>query len=267
MNDTAMKRRSLGYCQDMGSASTALQALEVVASAQPMGVSELGRRLGVSKPAAQRALQALAESGWIHRSDEQPGRWVLTVKVVALAAEVGGELGLRDVARPVMRGLADSTGEAIHVSVLDGADVVTIDQIDSTHVLRIHWSTGTRSPAYASASGKAMLAALPVDDRDRHLPAELDSMTAHTITDRDGLHRELDVIADRGYSLQLGELRDDVASVAAPILARPGHPVAAVSIFMPAHRFPEDQTEHLGTLVTKAAATISTSLGISSGPR
>jgi len=36
-----------------------------------------------------------------------------------------------------------------------GAYVVTIDQVDSTQVLRIHWSTGTRSRAYAAASGKA----------------------------------------------------------------------------------------------------------------
>ena len=246
----------------MGSASTALQALEAVAAAQPMGVSELARRLDISKPAAQRALRSLADSGWIRRSEEQPGRWVLTVKVVAVAAEVGSELGLRDVARPTVRALADATGEAIHVSVLDGLDVVTIDQTDSTQVLRIYWSTGTRSPAYAAASGKAMLAVLPADERDRHLPAELDRMTTHTIISRDALHQELDEIAVRGYALQRGELRDDIASVAAPILARPGHPVAAVSIFMPAHRFPEGKDEQLGTLVTEAATKISAGLGI-----
>lgn len=246
----------------MGSASTALQALEAVAAAQPMGVSELARRLGVSKPAAQRALQALAGSGWIRRSDEQPGRWVLTVKVVAVAAEVGSELGLRDVARPAMRALADATGEAIHVSVLDGLDVVTLDQVDSTHVLRIHWSTGTRSPAYAAASGKAMLAAMPAGERDRHLPAELDRITTHTIISRAALHHELDEIATRGFALQRGELRDDVASVAAPILARQDHPAAAISIFMPAHRLRQEDDDHLGALVAEAAAKISTGLSI-----
>ena len=248
----------------MGSASTALQALEAVAAAQPMGVSELARRIGVSKPAAQRALQSLAESGWIRRSDDQPGRWVLTVKVVAVAAEVGGEFGLRDVSRPVMRALVDSTGEAAHVSVLDGLDVVTIDQVDSTQVLRIHWSTGTRSRAYAAASGKAMLAVMPADERDRHLPAELDGITTHTITSRDAFDRALDDIAARGYALQRGELRDDVASVAAPILARPGHPVAAISVFMPAHRFPEGGDAQLGALVIEAAAKISAGLAIRS---
>jgi DNA-binding IclR family transcriptional regulator len=106
-----------------------------------------------------------------------------------------------------MRALVDSTGEAVHISVLDGLDVVTIDQVDSTQVLRIHWSTGARSRA-----------------------------------SRDAFDRELDEIAARGYALQRGELRDDVASVAAPILARSGHPVAAISVFMPAHRLPEGGT-------------------------
>jgi IclR family transcriptional regulator, acetate operon repressor len=248
----------------VGSASTALQALESVAAAQPMGVSELARRLGVSKPAAQRALQSLAESGWIRRSDDQPGRWVLTVKVVAVAAEVGSEFGLREVARPAMRTLVDATGEAVHISVLDGLDVVTIDQVDSTQVLRIHWSTGARSRAYAAASGKAMLAVMPADERNRHLPAELDGITTHTITSRDAFDRELDEIAARGYALQRGELRDDVASVAAPILARPGHPVAAISVFMPAHRFPEGGDARLGALVAEAAAKISAGLAIRS---
>lgn len=245
----------------MGSASTALRALEAVAAAQPMGVSELARRLSVSKPAAQRALQALAESGWIRRSDDQPGRWVLTVKVVAVAAEAGSELGLRDAARPALRALVDATGEATHVSVLDSLDVVTLDQVDSTHVLRIHWSTGTRSRAYAAASGKAMLSVLPAAERERHLPAELHAMTPHTITSRDALDRELDEIAVHGYALQRGELRDDVASIAAPVLAQ-GYPVAAVSIFMPAHRFPEGGEARLGGLVTEAAAQISAGLGI-----
>ena len=56
--------------------------------------------------------------------------------------------------------------------------------------------------------------------------------------------------------------RDDVASVAAPIVARRGHPLAAVSVFMPAHRFPDDGEQQLGALVAEAAAKISAGLGV-----
>jgi IclR family acetate operon transcriptional repressor len=247
----------------MGSATTALQALEALAQQQPMGVSELARRLDISKPAAQRALQALADAQWIRRSDQQPGRWVLTVKVIEVASQMGGELGLRDLAAPLMRELVDATGEAVHLSVLDGPDVVTIDQIDSTQPVRIHWPLGARSPAYAAASGKALLSAMPTELLAAHLPARLAAMTAQTITDLDGLHAELGRIRRRGYSIQRGEVRDDVASIAAAVAAPRDRPIAALSVFMPAHRFPVDGGVAVGALVATTAAKLSGSLALS----
>jgi IclR family acetate operon transcriptional repressor len=244
----------------MGSAGTVLRALEAVASAQPMGVSELSRRLDISKPAAQRALLALAETGWIRRSEHQPGRWVLTVKVLEVANQLGGELGLRDLARPAMLELVRATGEATHLSVLDGLDVVTIDEVESTEVVRIHWSIGTRGRAYATANGKALLANLPASQLSQHIPDPLEAFTDTTITEIEQLHRELAEIRRRGYSVQRGELRPDVASIAACIFPVPDHPLASLSIFMPIQRYPADGGEKLGRLVAEAAAKISVGL-------
>jgi IclR family acetate operon transcriptional repressor len=248
----------------MGSAVTALRALEAVAARQPMGVSELARRLDISKPAAQRALRTLADEHWIQRSEQQPGRWVLTVKVLGVADRIGQELGLREAARPAMAELVRITGEATHLSVLDGVDVVTIDEIESTEVLRIHWPIGTRARAYAAANGKAMLAALPEDQLANHLPDELDAFTENTITNVGELRRELAEIRRRGYAVQRGELRTDVASIAAYICAQAGQPVASLSIFMPIQRFPADGPTALGRLVTEAAAKISAGLELRS---
>jgi IclR family acetate operon transcriptional repressor len=244
----------------MGSAATVLRALEAVAGWQPMGVSELARRLDISKPAAQRALRALADERWIRRSAQQPGRWVLTVKVLEVANQLGLELGLREVARPAMLELVKATGEATHLSVLDGLDVVTIDEVESTEVLRIHWPIGTRAAAYAAANGKALLANLPADQLTQHLPDPLEAFTASTITDPDRLRAELAEIRRRGYSVQRGELRTDVASIAACICDQSGRPVASLSIFMPIQRYPADGAEQLGRLVAEAAGKISAGL-------
>jgi len=237
-----------------------LRALEAVAARQPMGVSELARRLDISKPAAQRALRALADEHWIRRSEQQPGRWVLTVKVLEVANQLGHELGLREVARPAMLELVKVTGEATHLSVLDGVDVVTIDEVESTEVLRIHWPIGTRAAAYAAANGKALLAALPDEQLARHLPEPMEAFTDSTITDVETLKRELTEIRRRGYSTQRGELRTDVASVAACICDHAGQPVASLSIFMPIQRYPAAGAEPLGRLVAEAAAKISAGL-------
>jgi IclR family acetate operon transcriptional repressor len=77
----------------------------------------------------------------------------------------GGGFGLRDAARPAMRRLLDATGEAIHLSVLDGLDVVTVDQVDPTQVLRIHRTTGAPYRACVAASEEAILALHPADGR------------------------------------------------------------------------------------------------------
>lgn len=244
----------------MASAATALSSLEAVAAHQPIGVSELSRRLDISKPAAQRALQVLAEGGWIRRSTQQPGRWVLTVKVLELAGHMGSEMGLREIAAPLMRDLVDATGEAAHLSVLDGPDIVMIDQVETTQPVRIHWPIGTRSPAYAAASGKAVLSLLPEEEVRTRLPDDLPGLTEHTITDVGELADELAAIRSRGFATQQGEVRHDVASVAAPIVVAEA-PVAAVSVFMPAHRFPPDENT-LGRRVMEVAAKIGASLAL-----
>jgi IclR family acetate operon transcriptional repressor len=244
----------------MGSASTALQALEMIAAHQPLGVSELARRLGVSKPTGQRAIQSLAAENWIRRSDTHPGRWVLTPKVLGVALHVGQEAGLRELALPQMNVLAAATTESVHLAVLDGAEIVVVEEVESTQVVRIHWPVGNRSPVHASANGKAILAALPREQVEGHLPARLEAFTAETITDRRRFLAELDRTAERGYAVQRAELRPDVAAVAAAISPQPHLPVGAVGLFLPIQRFHEDEEERLGLLVRAAADAIAAEL-------
>lgn len=247
----------------MRGALTTLRSLEEVAAEQPLGVSALSRRLGVSKSAAQRALQTLFEAGWIRRSDVHAGRWVLTGKVFDVAGRVGQDLSLREAALPSMHRLVELTTESAHLAVLDGADSVIIENVESTQVVRIHWPVGNRAPAHACATGRAMLAALPEADVDQHLPDPMEPLTAITITDRDNLAGELHRTAERGYAVQHGELRSDIASIAAAVCLPDHHPVAAVSVFLPAQRFPHDGGEAISALVRDAAAHIAARL---SGP-
>lgn len=241
----------------MSSTLTALRALDLVAERQPIGVSELARVMGIPKPNAQRALQALATGGWLRHAADRPGKWVLTAKAVDVAAKVGQNMGLREVALPVLTTLAHETAESAHLAVADGVEIVIIDEVPSTQVVRIHWPVGRRAPVYASANGKAFLSALPPDELGAHLPAELTPFTGETITDLDRLRTELGLIRARGYAVQCGELRSDVASVAAAICTEQGRPVAAVSVFLPTERFPADGGSDLGARVRRAAEQIS----------
>lgn len=243
----------------MSSATTALLVLEFIAGHQPLGVSELARQLRLSKPTAQRALLTLADTGWIRRSESQPGRWVLTTKPLEVANGIGRDCGLREAARGPMTRLGELTTETVHLAMLDGHEIVTIDAVESTQVVNIHWPIGTRSPAYASANGKAILAALPRGRVREHLPERLRPFTSETISTFNAFEAELDRVAERGYAVQRGEQRPDVASVAA-VIGHPRQPVASLSVFMPANRFSEAEEENFGALVRGASKEVSAGL-------
>src|SRR5256884_1364924 len=105
------------------SVSRALQALELIADAGELGVTELGRRLGVHKATASRLAATLAERGLVER-DPLTERYRLGFGLIRLAGAAISGLDLIRTARPVMEDLADTTRETVNLGVLSGADVI-----------------------------------------------------------------------------------------------------------------------------------------------
>jgi IclR family acetate operon transcriptional repressor len=229
----------------------ALRVLEEVAVRQPVGVGELARGLGLPKSTVQRSLRTLHEAGWIRPAGGGVTRWQVTSKALQVGRRA--ELGLRDVALPVMEELRQRTGETIHLMVPEGDAVVLIERLETDKPLRIVLPLGIRLPLHASANGKAVLAHLdrPID--------ELPAYTGTTITDPELLRAELAEVRARGYADNRGEWRSDIAAVASAVLG-PDGPVASLSISTPASRMPDDRRPEYGKLVTQAARTLTESL-------
>ncbi|TMS00587.1 IclR family transcriptional regulator [Nonomuraea basaltis] len=230
---------------------TALRVLEEVASRQPAGVGELARGLGLPKSTVQRSLRTLHDAGWIRPAGGAVTRWQVTSKALQVGRRA--ELGLRDVALPVMEELRQRTGETIHLMVPEGDAVVLIERLETDKPLRIVLPLGIRLPLHASANGKAVLAHL-----DRPI-AELPAYTGTTIIDPELLRAELAEVRARGYADNRGEWRADIAAVASAVLGPEG-PVASLSVSTPASRMPDDLRPEYGKLVTQAARTLTESL-------
>ncbi|GAA3813161.1 IclR family transcriptional regulator [Sphaerisporangium flaviroseum] len=245
----------------MQSVVTTLRVLDVVATRQPVGVSELAREMDLPKSTVQRALQALASAGWIRPAGAETTRWVLTTKPLGLAMRVDADTGVREAALPVMAELRDRTGESVHLAIREGREIVIIERMEATRPVRIHWPAGTRSACHATANGKAILAYLGPLELAEALGSPLPGYTEATITNRDTLEAELATVRARGYALAKRELRDDIFSVAAPIMSAGQVPVASLSVFLPLHRLPEDGGAELGELVMQSTRQISRSFG------
>jgi IclR family transcriptional regulator, KDG regulon repressor len=178
------------------------------------------------------------------------------MKLWSLGCAAVRRLDVRNVARPVLEELALKSGETAKISVLDGDDVVFVDSINGSQIVRAFLPLGGRAPAHSVATGKAILAMLP---EDRGLKAA--AITRESAAKRAVLARELEQIRKRGYAINRGEWEDDVAALAAPIFDAQQNVVASVGIILPHNRLTGARVTLFSRLVTKAAEEISVRLG------
>jgi IclR family transcriptional regulator, acetate operon repressor len=238
---------------------SAFRVLEAVAEAQPVGLSELARTVGLPKSSVQRTLLTLQEVGWLRPTDTTPTRWQLTYRVVAVVGRAGGGEGLRDIAIPVMNELQLATTETIHLAAPDGDSLVLVERLDTPHRLRAFLPLGERIALHASATGLAYLSACDHQYVEDYLAGPLTAPTPDTMTDPDQIRSALREIRERGYSMNIGGLSAGISSLGAPIVSSAG-PVAALSISGPSSRLVPERFTELGEQVRDAAARISRSL-------
>lgn len=242
-----------------------LMVLEAVTDPgnRPRTIEDLAARVGLTRSNTHRTLQTLIHAGYVAK-DEEAGGYRGSIRLFELAARELGRLDVRKVAAPAMLRLADGTGETVHLSVLDGLDVVYIDKIDSPQPIRAYSMVGGRAPAYAVATGKALLACQAEGYVDRYADA-LQGHTPNTIVALGPLKEELRKIARAGYAVNRGEWRDGVGGVAVAVFNSLDQPIAALGISGPLERLSVKRMKELVPMVREGAQAVSASLGYRAG--
>lgn len=231
----------------------------------PSGVTELARELRLTKSNVHRLLQALVARRFARKL--AGGQYELTTKIWELGWSVLGRLDVKQVAAPFLRELAEKTQETVHLSILDGSEVVYIDKIDSSQPVRAYSHVGGRAPAYAVATGKALLAwQSPSVVIDVLGNGRLKKFTRHTAASTKEVQNELKRVRERGFAANRGEWRETVCGLAAPIRDATGAVVAAVGISGPSERLRPRALSEFAPIVTKTAEAISAALGFQTAP-
>jgi IclR family transcriptional regulator, acetate operon repressor len=242
------------------SVNRALSALELVADAGELGVTELGRRLGVHKATASRLAATLADRGLLER-DPQTDRYRLGFGLVRLAGAAMARLDLVSSARAAMDDLAERTHETVTIGVLSGDDVVSVDQVTGTRsIVSVSW-VGKRTPLHTTSTGKVLLAFLDEEERERRLALPLEGATPRSVTSADALRSQLDEVRRRGYAQTLEELEVGLTAVAAPVRQGDGKVLAALSVSGPSFRLRPVDLPRVGQQTIEAADAISRRLG------
>ena len=236
----------------------ALRALEWLSRREtPTGVTEMATALSIVKSNAHRVLTTLESMGYA--TSLQDGRYEATLKMWEIGSSVLDRLDVKQVAHPEMEALSKLSGETVHLSLLDGPDVVYINKVESSQPVRAYSRVGGRAPAHAVATGKALLAF--VADLDALLPKKLAEYTPISIRDREVLKKELESVRRLGYSINRGEWREGVCGVGAPIRDERDNVVAAIGISGPGSRLTPVRLKALAPHVYESARKVSLALG------
>jgi DNA-binding IclR family transcriptional regulator len=226
----------------------AVKLLEAVAAApEPETAPALADATGLNRSTAWRILATLEHHGLVER-DPETNRYRLGFAVLRLAA-AGGHEPLVRLAHPLLRRLADDTGETVNLAVARRLELVYADQVQARHVMAPNW-LGHTVPLHATSTGKAFLAALPEHELE-HL-AGLERFTDTTITDADALRDELAAVRERGFAVSHGELEPALWGVSAAALDASGRPAAVLSVWGVESRVRE-RLDALGALTAAAA--------------
>jgi len=226
-----------------------------------LGVTEVGRRVGLHKSTAFRLLSALAAEGLVSQ-DPETGRYRLGVGLIELAGRVLVHIDLRQVARRHMRPLAEKVGETVNLAILDGTQVLNLEQsVPRGHLVVNYGWVGRRTPLHATSTGKVLLAWAPPSKVAAVLDSPLEAYTPNTITDPEMLQAELDSVLESGYSMGHEEYEVGLNAVAAPVRDHTGQVVAALSASGPSYRLSAERFEEVAREVVATAQAISTELG------
>lgn len=221
-----------------------------------LGVVQLAERLGLTLSTTHRIARALVAEGYLAQ-DEGRERYRLGPQSLLLGQAAQRAMGI-EVARPIIRRLAESTQESVNLGLLDHHHAIVIQRIESPQPLRFSMEVGTRIELHATSMGKALLAFNDeLSEYLDNLGDDLVQLTHKTHATQASLRKDIKQIRRRGWSTDDEESMLGVRCVAAPVRDASGQARAAVAVQAPAVRMPAKRFGQLGPEVCRAADELS----------
>lgn len=243
------------------SVRNAMKILRLFSAERPeLGITEIAQMLDLRKSTVHRLVKIMTEHDFLEKTDKG-SKYQLGLALLGLSGVITTNEEILRESVAILEQLVDQLGEAAHVSVLEGIDIVYLHKVECRHPVRLLSHIGKRNPAYCTSSGQVLLAYLKEDKLDAALPDELVPLGPNTITDRAALKRKLAEIRRQGYSIAVGELHEGAVSMAVPVRDFTGEVVAAITVVGPTQRIHENQYETYMEILKKAGEKLTRQLG------
>lgn len=243
-------------------ARLAIDVIELLARHRDIGVTEIAREIGTTKPRVFRHLRTLVSCGYAVQ-DESSERYSAGPRLMALARMVGvsAEEGLLELARPIMQQLHRKLDHSINLSQLNGDRVSIIASLPGSGLIGVSVKLNEPMPIHATAAGKLYLAELLATGGK--LPArKLAAFTSHTITDPRVLRKELTLTAERGWSDAPEQHMLGINAISAPVRDHRGKLVGMLSALDSIQFIPAEPPPRLIEALKSSADKISCALAM-----
>jgi DNA-binding IclR family transcriptional regulator len=220
------------FVSQVPAATRALRVLRFLArQPHPVPLDTITRALGLPRSSTYHLLKVMIDEGFVvHLADERT--YGLGVAAFEVGSSYSRQEPLQRIARRPLTALVDHTGQTAHLAVLHGRDVLYVIEERAAGRPPLVTDVGVRLPSHLTASGRAILAALPAAQVRALYPNRM------VFTDRHGagpaspsaLRALLSQTRRRGYAAEEGEVTPGFSSVAAVVLDHNSHPAAGVSV-------------------------------------
>jgi IclR family transcriptional regulator, pca regulon regulatory protein len=215
-------------------------------------LAQLARVTGLSRPTVRRLVLTLERLGYVRAEGRA---FALTPHVLALGQAFTSSLNLTEVAHGPMAAVAEQVGHTCSLAALDGDEVVFLYRVPPRGGVPL--LTTARMPAFATATGRVLLAGQPRPT----LAGPHPQLTPSTVTDPDRLAGIVARVRESGWAMVDQEYAEGVRSLSAPVRDSAGRVVAALGMSVPATVAATCLREDYLPLLRAAATTISTALG------
>jgi IclR family acetate operon transcriptional repressor len=232
----------------------------VIEGGHESSLADIAARVELPKSTVHRLLQTLVAHHYVETGSA--GTYRGSSRLLALAGRIVESVDYAQLIGPALRDLQQHTLDTIHFGILDGPRAVYVEKLPGRRAYQMNSRIGNPLPLHCSAIGKAILAFLPAEERDRLIEGlTLAGRTATTLTTRRALEADLKRTRARWWALDDEENEKGIRCMGTPVFDQTGRAIGAISVSAPVFDFTLEEATSFAPTLRAAARRASDALG------
>lgn len=236
------------------------------AKSPKLGASQISRITNIPLSSLYRYLQTLITQMALNY-DADTKKFTLGPLILALGSIANKHNDIALLARPIMEKLCNQVQESVFLTAVRGYQAVCLERIEWQHSIQLILNPGDTFPLYVAATGKILMAYLPVEKQEMIIARGLEKITEYTQTHPDQLRNSLKNIRENGFAFTNQEHNPGAMAISAPVFDSNNRIAAGLSIAAPVDRFLEKDLVNKKDLIIDCANKLSGLLGHSAAKK